>query len=78
MSLDAATGIGLFEALWAEATRVPEVLLLLRVLATWRSLPSLTEVLVVGGAGGVGATAGAAAGGAAGAALGAGLELGTV
>jgi hypothetical protein len=75
VSLDEAAGIGLFEALSAEATRVPEVPLLLRVLATCRSLPSLAEVLVVGGAGGVGATAaGAITGGAAGAAL----ELGAV
>ena len=75
MSLDeagavGAAGVGLFEALSAEATRVPEVLVLLRVLATWRSEPSLADVLVVGGAGGVGATAaGATAGGAAGAEL---------
>ena len=68
MSLEDGAGGRLFEAVSADATRVPEVLVLSRVLATWRfalSLvePSLVELLVVGGEGatGVGETAGGAA-----------------
>src|ERR1700689_5557848 len=61
MSLEDGAGVTLFEALSAEATRIPELPVLLRVLATWRSVPSFVELLVVGGDAGA-AVAGAADG----------------
>jgi hypothetical protein len=69
MSLEDAAGVTLSEALSAEATRIPELPLLLRVLATWRSVPSFAELLLVGGDGGAadGAGGGAVTVGAAGA-----------